>query len=279
MDSFSAAPPAPTSDLATAKRDLSESGYCVVTDVLKPGELDSLRRRLDENADAENASGKAWFSRGNHRIFMLLNKGEEYLGLVGHETASALNEALLGPDFLLSSITAHVTHPGNAAQSLHTDQQYIPGPWPYAMATQVCWMLDDFTQANGATHVLPGSHVAGRPPVKDEAKAARTVAATGPAGSLLFMDGRLWHRAGVNTTVGTTRRGVFAHYCLPFIRPQENVFRSLRPDVRTGLTPRLRRLLGYDVWEGLGMVDGLPADWMGTGRRSGPTNADGLFPE
>jgi hypothetical protein len=39
----------------------------------------------------------------------------------------------------------------------------------------------------------------------------------------------------------------------------------------------MRALLGYDVWYGLGTVDGLPRSWMGTGQRQGPTNVDGAF--
>ncbi|MCC8243007.1 phytanoyl-CoA dioxygenase family protein [Saccharothrix luteola] len=277
MEHYTAVPPTPTTDLGTASSDLAESGYCVVADVLGRAELTALRAGFAEVEARDRAAGNPWYSRGNYRITALLNHGPEFVALAEHPTALALTEQLLGPHHLLSSITAHVTLPGNTAQSVHADQQYIPEPWSYAMGTQACWLLDDFTEANGGTVILPGSHLAGRAPTKEEVTAATTVSITATAGSLLVLDGRVWHRAGVNTTPDTIRRGIFAHYCSPFIRQQENFFRSLRPEVRSGLSPTMRRLLGYDIWEGLGTVDGLPVEWMGTGRRTGPTNADGLF--
>lgn len=277
MEQSTAVPPTPTTDLATASRALAESGYCVVTDVLGRAELDALRTSFAGIEAKDRAGGNPWYSRGNYRIFSLLNNGSEYVALAEHPVALALTEQLLGEHHLLSSITAHVTMPGNAAQSVHTDQQYIPGPWPYVMGAQACWLLDEFTEANGGTVIVPGSHLTGRAPTKEDVAAATTVSVSAPAGSLLVLDGRVWHRAGVNTTPDTIRRGIFTHYCSPFIRQQENFFRSLHPEVRNGLSPTMRRLLGYDIWEGLGTVDGLPVEWMGTGRRTGPTNADDLF--
>jgi ectoine hydroxylase-related dioxygenase (phytanoyl-CoA dioxygenase family) len=94
----------------------------------------------------------------------------------------------------------------------------------------------------------------------------------------VLIDGRVWHGSGQNKTSSQPRAAILACYCAPFLRQQENVFRSLDPEVRRRLSARMRRLLGYDVWRGLGVVGGLPVDWTGRpGERSGPTNADGAF--
>ncbi len=109
--------------------------------------------------------------------------------------------AQLGPDVLLSNISANITGPGGDHEigRLHTDQGFFPEPWPQVVATNVAWFLDDFTEANGATLVVPGSHrVVGYPPHDLEPQAPARL--TGPAGSCAVVDGRLHHATGLNRT-------------------------------------------------------------------------------
>lgn len=266
--------PEPTRDLHTASADLREFGYCIVEDALSTEEVREIHEALGRAAEEDLADKTAWHSNGNHKLFMLLNRDPVFLGLARNPTALHFAGELLGPDMLLSSITANITQPGNIAQLLHTDQQYITEPWPFPATVNVLWALDDFTEEVGATRVVPRSHLIGvAPPSPD----IPTVSATGPAGSAVVIDGRLWHGSGRNTTEDRTRAAILAYYCAPFIRQQENIYRSLDPGIRGSLTPELRKLLGYDVWSGLGVVNGFPRHWLGTTTRSGPTNADGIF--
>jgi hypothetical protein len=267
--------PAARRDPAAAWQDLAEHGYAVLSGVLDPDTTAALRNRIEAVSAREDADGSAWFSHGNQRIFMLLNRGDEFVRLAEHPDGLAVAEQVLGPHLLLSSITANIACPGNEAQQLHADQQYVHEPWPHPLTVQLVWMLDDFTEANGATRVVPGSHLWGRAPSGPEPE---TVQMVGDAGSLGLLDGRVWHATSPNTTAAERRRGVFAYYCAPYLRQQENVFRSLDPVVRRGLSPRMRALLGYDIWYGLGTVDGIPRQWLGTSQRQGPVNVDGAFP-
>jgi ectoine hydroxylase-related dioxygenase (phytanoyl-CoA dioxygenase family) len=85
------------------------------------------------------------------------------------------------------------------------------------------------------------------------------VPVTGPRGTVMIFHGGLWHRNGRNRTTGEKRRGILTYYCRPFLRQQENFFRSLDPAVLERATPRLRQLLGYEMWlGGVGMIGGLP---------------------
>lgn len=263
--------------VAAGKADLLARGFCVIEDILDPLDVRELRDRVYALAREEVLAGESWFSNGNQRIFMLLNKGQQFVRLAEHPGALDLVGSLLGPDFLLSSITANIANPGNVPQALHADQQYVPPPWPYPLAVQVAWMIDDFTASNGATRIVDGSHARGdaAPPDYD----GPFVFATGRAGSLLCLDGRTWHGTGIHSGTAESRAGIFAYYCAPYIRQQENVFRSLRPDVRQDLSPRMRELLGFTIWNGLGGVDGLPREWIGRSSRSGPTNRDRIFEE
>jgi len=261
-----------------AWQDLVEHGYAVLEGVLKPTEAAALQDEIEEIAAREWAEGTAWYSHGNQRIFMLLNRGRSFIELAENTVALQGAERVLGPDLLLSSITANIACPGNSAQQLHADQEYVHEPWLHPLTVQVIWMLDDFTKANGATRVIPGSHRWGYKPPRDPANEPASVRLLGEAGSVGFLDGRTWHGTSLNTTGSERRRGIFAHYCAPYLRQQENVFRSLDPDVRRGLSRRMRALLGYDIWNGLGTVDGLPRAWLGTSQRQGPVNVDSAFP-
>jgi ectoine hydroxylase-related dioxygenase (phytanoyl-CoA dioxygenase family) len=264
----------PTTDHAQAKRDLDKNGYCVITDVLGSKKSAALKTRIKAIAERERVEGTAWTSNGNQKCFMLINHGSEFLDLVEHPVALDFAREQLGPDPLLSSVVASIARPGNVQQQLHADQQYVPEPWSYVFSMNVVWALDDFTQENGATVVVPGSHRFGRAPELDAGPLHSIV---GPAGSMIVLDGRIWHAAGANRTADRNRMAVLSHYCAPFIRQQENVFRSLDPAIRHRLTPSQRKLLGYDIWSGLGLVNGVPRDWGDRPVRSGPTNVDGLF--
>jgi ectoine hydroxylase-related dioxygenase (phytanoyl-CoA dioxygenase family) len=268
--------PTPTTDQAEAVSDLREHGYCVLADVLDVDTVARLRHAVDLIAHRERGEGTSWNSSGNQKCFNLVNHGLEFLQLAEHPTALTFAAEQLGPHPLLSSLTANVTRPSNVQQGLHADQQYVPPPWSHVSSMNVVWALDDFTEDNGATVVVPGSHREGRPPQPD---AGPLVSITGPAGSAVVLDGRVWHASGVNRTADEARTAILAHYCAPWIRQQENVFRSLDPSVRARLTPGQRALLGYDVWSGLGVVGGPPREWIGRSERTGPTNADGLFDE
>lgn len=266
--------PYPVTDHEKARADLRDHGYCILADVLDATQVAVLRESVMRIAAAERASGEDWISNGNQKCFMLINHGQEFLDVVENPVALEFSAELLGPDLLLSSVTGNITRPGNVRQQLHADQQYVPEPWHYVSSMNVVWALDEFTESNGATVVVPGSHKLGRAPDPD---AGPLVKILGPAGSAVVLDGRVWHAAGRNDTASQERVAILSHYCAPFIRQQENIFRSIDPELRGRLTAAQRKLFGYDIWSGLGVVNGLPRGWADYKDRSGPTNADGIF--
>jgi ectoine hydroxylase-related dioxygenase (phytanoyl-CoA dioxygenase family) len=112
------------------------------------------------------------------------------------------------------------------------------------------WALQDFTEENGATRLVPGSH-GGRPRPD-----APTVAATMPAGSVMFYLGSLWHGGGANHS-DTARLGVILEYAWAYLRAQENHILAVPPQVVASLPERLQELLGYGICPPfVGYVDG-----------------------
>jgi len=135
------------------------------------------------------------------------------------------------------------------------------------MVANVAWILDDFTETNGATMIVPGTHVHGTHPDLSKPQPARPVIA--PAGSVMVFDGRLWHGAGENQS-NQRRHVIFAYYCAPYLRQQENMFLGLDPAVVERASPRLKALLGYTPYLGkIGIIpaQGRPTAVCRTGRR------------
>ncbi len=245
--------PAPTTDPDQQRADLDAHGMCVVPDALSGAELEALRIRLDSQAAAERDQGLAYCDGGtdepNQRVWNLMSKGQVFRDLVVKDLVTDRIGHLLGRDFLLSSSSANIANPGGEPMRVHSDQGYMPPGTPFAVAANVLWMLDDFTEANGATRVVPGSHLGGTLP--DPENPPETVPAEGEAGSAVIFDARLWHGTGANHS-SDSRRGVFTYFCRPFIRPQENHTVSTAPEVLAAASPELKRLLGLHPWRSLG---------------------------
>lgn len=252
-----------TTSVDAAHADLDEHGYCLIENALPAERVRSLRDRLSELAEQEIRDGTDYvYENGcNQRVWQLLNKGKMFEELAEDPFGLKLTARMLGPEFLLSNIDANIAGPGGNPMFLHADQSFAPPPWPeYALVSNIMWMLDDFTPENGATRIVPGSHLRNGPP--DYSTIPETVPVCAPAGTAMVFDGRLWHQTGANVTVDERRFGILAYYCRPFMRQQENFFVSLRPDVLEHLTPRLRHLLGWDHYLSLGMIDGMPREGM-----------------
>ncbi len=242
-------------DLEAAKRDLDELGVTRFRGALSSDEFDELRQRLAEQADGERAKGVAYIMEGpNQRVFNLINKGQVFRDWTLNPALSALIGHILGPEYLLFSVTANIASKGGVAQRLHGDQQFS-GNFAAPMVANSILMLTDFTEHNGATKIVPGSHRFGQWPQPDEPHT--TLPAIGPAGTLLVYDGRLWHGTGANTT-DAVRPAILTAYCKPFIRQQENFSLSIAPEVFEACSPELRALLGFQTHSqgGLGMVNG-----------------------
>ena len=164
-------------------------------------------------------------------------------------------KSTIGWPALLGNISANITGPGGGEMVLHADQIFVPEPWPARpQGVNVAWCVDDFTDENGATRIVPGSHRLNRKPAPDEA-AKESVALAAPAGSIIVMESRVWHKTGHNRTREQRRAGIFAWYTRPIYRQQENWFLSLNPAIRQFASDDLLVLLGYRT-EGLGLVNG-----------------------
>ncbi|MET0587947.1 MAG: phytanoyl-CoA dioxygenase family protein [Novosphingobium sp.] len=260
MSTSTTAVPVVTSDAEEALVSLRENGACVLTGVLDAALLDEARTALYRAAESDASRGwQQAYGYGkddhvNQRIWNLPSRDPVFCDLAEHPVAMHFVKEMLGWPALLSSMSANITGKGGESMILHADQGYMPQPWDRPHGINVAWCIDDFTKENGATCIVPGSHLWNVPGGGAEL-AEKLVPVEAPAGSIIVMEGRLLHTNGVNTN-GQRRAGIFSWYTLPIYLPQENWFLSVNPAVRQFGSETLMTLMGFRP-QVLGRINGL----------------------
>lgn len=245
-------------------------GFAVIRDAIEPELVAALRTAL-ARLETEQGFGyrdTAFEGTRTVRIYNLLVHDPVFARVPIQPKVLALAEVLLDPGLLLSSLSAITLGPGQAAQPIHADSQLIPLPRPHpTIAVNAMWALSDFTSANGATRVIPGSHLRDRAP--DYHGSYETIAAEMPAGSVMLFDSQLWHGGGGNTTT-EKRFAIACYYCAGWIRQQENQQLGVPLELARGFPRRLQELMGYSVYQGLyGHIDNRdPIELLGQERQS-----------
>ncbi|MCH2263678.1 MAG: phytanoyl-CoA dioxygenase family protein [SAR86 cluster bacterium] len=299
--------PKPTRDLELAKKDLDKFGFCFIPNVLIEKDLEQAKKRLVDQAEAEEEQGVSFRDGGvnqniylsgnkvnkgaftlsnggiNQRLWMLANKGQCFRDMVVHPYVDELVGHILGKDFILSTHSANITKPGGVRMGLHTDQWWMPQPIKpgddFIRASEISrkasdsflkpdtdlgisppvvancmWMLSDFTETNGATEVVPGSHLTGAHPNQEDQSIYPVKQAVSKEGTLMVLDGRLWHGTGANTG-NTDRLGVLTTFCAPQFRQQENQTIGLDRKLWDSCSNKLRSRLGFKVWNAYGRIE------------------------
>jgi ectoine hydroxylase-related dioxygenase (phytanoyl-CoA dioxygenase family) len=242
----------PETDTITTHADrIARDGFSIIERAIEPDLVDTLAadlERLERVYEVEPARNSFEGER-TVRIYNLLALDPLYEAVPVHPNVLPVVERVLDPGCLVSSLSSISICPGERAQPIHADDQLIPLAKPHAPTVcNTMWALTDFTEANGATRVVPGSHLADRSP--DYGGEYETVPAEMEKGSVLVWHGSLWHGGGANRT-GERRVGIAMNYCAGFIRQQENQQLGIPRETAARFSPRLRELCGYGVYSGL----------------------------
>jgi ectoine hydroxylase-related dioxygenase (phytanoyl-CoA dioxygenase family) len=251
--------------LAAHAERIDRDGYTILEGVIEPELRDALTDDLVrlERFYGVTPSDNGFEGTKTVRIYNLLALGKLYEGIPVHTNVLPVVEGVLDDGCLVSSLSSIAIDPGESAQPIHADDQLIPLTKPHVPTVcNTMWALTDFTEANGATRIIPGSHRRDHSP--DFGAPYDSIAAEMPAGSVLVWHGSLWHGGGANTT-DERRVGVAMNYCAGWIRQQENQQLGIPRDVAAGFSRRLRQLCGYGVYNGLiGHIDKhSPAEMLG----------------
>jgi ectoine hydroxylase-related dioxygenase (phytanoyl-CoA dioxygenase family) len=260
-------------ELAAAVAALDADGYAVVPGVLDGDEVaDAVERLWRASEETRRRGGRTHIAHldpndRNVRVNNLVDLDPLFARLLGHPAAEAVAAALLGDDFVVSNFSANIALPGSGSMFVHSDQPLVaPEPWLEPWSMNVIWCLSDVRFDNGGTLYMPGSHrFPTRADVPDDV-VSKMVAFEAPAGSIVAMEGRVWHTSGANVTADEERPLLFAYYTRSFLRPQWNFAVALRPEVQESLDRTMRYRLGLDVALNVGF-----APRLGTATTAGAT--------
>jgi ectoine hydroxylase-related dioxygenase (phytanoyl-CoA dioxygenase family) len=169
------------------------------------------------------------------RTDSLVNAGPPFDGVYVHPPLLAAARALIGPSFKLSAYHARTLKPNAAAQGMHRDFEPLADGWPMV---GFILMIDGFTEDNGATRMVPRSQSQSR-----LSPNAQSVAACGPAGTMLIYNGSIWHGHGTNLTP-MPRRSIQGALIRSDQKSAVDHARETQPDTAVRLSTTARTLLG-----------------------------------
>ena len=243
-------------DTAAHVAAIAEQGYTIVEDAIDAELVDALADdllRLERDLEISPAKNSFEGER-TWRVYNLLVHGELYERIPVHPSVLPIVDGVLDAGCLVSSLSSIALGPGESAQPIHADDQLIPLPKPHPPTVcNTMWALTDFTEANGATRLVPGSHLLDHSP--NYGQDYPSIPAEMAKGSVLVWHGSLWHGGGANRT-DARRVGIAMNYCAGYIRQQENQQLGIPADVARRFSPRLRQLVGYGIYNGLiGHID------------------------
>jgi len=238
---------------------LERDGCCVVDRLVAPGTLDRLGEELAPFLERTRPGVDRFSGERTRRTGGLVARSATARELVMHPLVLGAVRAALAHS---RSFQLHLTQviaigPGESAQAIHRDQwafDFFPFPPGYEVQCNTLWAMTDFTEANGATRVVPGSH---RFADRLELSQADTEPAEMERGSVLFYTGALYHGGGANRS-DAIRQGLNLTYALAWLRQEENQYLSVPAEVARELPEDLLRLMGYAQGAyALGYVDDL----------------------
>lgn len=239
---------------------LRRDGCTIVENLLDARQLEAVRAGLAPYLGAYRGRNP-FEGRTTERVYTLAPRTPVFDDIAVHPRVLALMDAFLKPAYLLTVSQAICIYPGEARQGLHSDDSLYPLPRPrQPLSLALILAIDAFTAKNGATMIVPGSHLWG----PDELAAVREASLAGkpcalldglrpvemPAGAGLILSGTLVHGGGANASE-RPRLAITNQYCEPWLRPQENFFLSVPRDRATRCSPRLQQLMGYEVYSTL----------------------------
>ena len=236
---------------------LDKHGYLIIRNILPLKIQQLIQEELEPYFQNRPLSKGLFWGEKTTRIEAVLNKSKTSHSLVIHPDILGVVNHVLGDNcdnFQLSLTQGIRIHPGENAQPLHPDTAKFPIPKPFEFMFNAIWALSEFSEENGGTQLVPGSHrwEAGREPTEDE-----IISATMQPGDVLLYRASLLHGGGANKTKSTPRTGLAISYSLGWLRQSENMFLTYPPHIAKTFEPKLQKLIGYDVHRpNIGWVNG-----------------------
>ena len=226
---------------------LREAGCAVVERLVPAEQVDRIAAELEPHLLATEPGADEFTGRNTRRTGALLARSPGFRDLAAHPLVLGALDRVLGDH--ATSYQLHLTQvieigPGEPAQLVHRDQwafDFFEFPAGFEVECHTMWAMEDFTEENGATRVIPGSN---HWEDKLRPTTEQTIAAEMPKGSVLLYLGSLYHGGGANRST-RPRRGINVGYTLSWLRQEENQYLACPPEIARDLPEPLARLAGY----------------------------------
>lgn len=225
--------------------EILERGFAVVGPMVDKPTVANLRSKLEASiaADITKWSDNAWY-KDHWMVHNLLVRDEAFLKLLENQVMHDYLSRLLSPSCILYAYTSSSlpAHGSNFSRRIHVDSQAeVLG---YITNVGVLLALDDFTDNNGATYYLPGSHKSLEVPTEEEFF-ARAVRVHPKAGEAVIFNARTFHYGGTNAT-DQARHAVTLNVCRHWMKQRFDYPRMLNEEQISLLGPTGRRFVGLD---------------------------------
>ena len=237
-------------DPDAAARALKDHGLVVITELVEHAVIDAVLDELKPYADATSFCAGEFEGVNTRRTGSIPSRSPTYRDeLAMHPALMACGDAVFAGAscWKLSSTELIEVFPGQKSQALHRDQwkyDYYDFPGDAALELNGMWAMTDFTAANGATRVMPGSHQLANDLRPD---ASEGIPAEMPKGSLLLYAGGLYHGAGENRS-DQVRIGLSLQHCVGWLQTAELFYLDCPPDQVRGWPDELLRFIGYRMF-------------------------------
>lgn len=244
-----------TATVEEANEVMREHGHVIIDNLAPLSVMDQVLADLEPFTPTAQETDEEWGGNYAHRIGKLIARSPTGRDLVMNPLVLGVVKNVLScaSTFQLCTTELISLNPGAPAQILHTDELLYDDfvfPDDCVACCNTLWAVTDFTDENGATRVVPGSHAL--PATKYTIE--ETVPAEMSRGSVLIFSGKLWHAGGNNRST-KVRRAQAINYSLGWLRQGENQYLACPPDVARTLPKDLLKVMGYQVGKyGLGHV-------------------------
>jgi ectoine hydroxylase-related dioxygenase (phytanoyl-CoA dioxygenase family) len=229
------------------KEQLDRDGYLPLPNILSVAQIAQITKRTDELTvlEGEAAGKEVHQEAGTTRLSDLVNKDPVFEICFTHPRVLAAIDHVLPGDLKLSSLNYRSALPGFGHQGLHADWSAAVEPGHYFVCNSI-WLLDDFTQSNGATRVIPGSHRSGKmakdvmaDPTQSQPNEVLLMA---PAGTVVIFNSHTWHGGTLNRT-DRPRRAMHSYFTRRDQTQQLDQKAYIRPETYQRLSPAARFIL------------------------------------
>ncbi|MFT7433012.1 MAG: ectoine hydroxylase-related dioxygenase (phytanoyl-CoA dioxygenase family) [Alphaproteobacteria bacterium] len=240
-------------------QSLEADGAVIINDMLDMHSLNLLESECNDTLKQRRNCNGYFFGFETKRVGSMVGKSKSCRDMATNSLILKVMDHFLLPhcsQYQLNLSQLISIGSGEKSQIIHADDPMFPFPHDNDMQVMinVMWAIDDFTEENGATNVITGSHLwdRDRHPTGDDTIEPAVM----KKGSCLIWLGSARHGGGANKTL-TSRRGVVISYNLGWLKSSDNHFLSISKEDTMSYPRKLQELLGYFVHKpNLNMVDG-----------------------